>query len=79
MSRLKTLSQLFFLLAVTAPVNGQAVIEMRVPVEGQPLAANISRVLQTLEFLGAPLPGERQSPWNQFRNFCAVTRVSDLL
>ena len=30
-----------------------------VSVEGQPLAANVRRLLQTLEFLGAPLPDER--------------------
>ena len=58
MSRLKTLCQLFFLLAVTVTVNGQAVIEMPVPVEGQPLSANVTRVLQALQFLGAPLASE---------------------
>src|SRR5438309_533169 len=29
-----------------------------VPVEGQPLAANVERVARALELLGAPLPGE---------------------
>lgn len=29
-----------------------------VPVEGQPLASNVNRVLQALEFLGAPLPAK---------------------
>src|SRR5260370_13400628 len=29
-----------------------------VQVEGQPLAANVNRLLQALEFLGAPLPAE---------------------
>lgn len=29
-----------------------------VPVESQPLAANVRRVIQTLEFLGSPLPSE---------------------
>src|ERR1051326_3554421 len=38
------------------PARGQAVLlEMRVPVEAQPLAANVTRLLQALEFLGAPL------------------------
>jgi hypothetical protein len=31
-----------------------------VPVEGQPLAANVQRLIQALEFLGAPLPVEAQ-------------------
>src|SRR5262249_27969087 len=29
-----------------------------VPVEGQPLAANVKRVLQALDYLGAPLPAD---------------------
>src|SRR5262245_26745548 len=29
-----------------------------VPVEGQPLAANVKRLLQTLDYLGAPLPAD---------------------
>lgn len=28
-------------------------------VEGQPLAANVLRVLEALQFLGSPLPAER--------------------
>src|SRR6185312_5802000 len=44
---------LFFALATT--VHGQD-NEFRVPVEAQPLSANIHRVLQALQFLGAPLP-----------------------
>jgi hypothetical protein len=45
-----------FALAVT--VHGQIAIEMRVPVEGQPFSANITRVLQALHFLGTPLATE---------------------
>ena len=30
-----------------------------VVVEGQPLAANVKRLLQALDYLGAPLPAER--------------------
>jgi len=33
-------------------------LELRVPVEAQPLSANITRVLQALHVLGAPLPSE---------------------
>src|SRR5437867_5694076 len=56
MSRLVT----FFLclLAVTPTIHGQTALELRVPVEGQPLSANSTRVLQALHFLGAPLPSE---------------------
>ena len=46
------------LLAAAVTVHGQNVAELRVPVEGQPLSANISRVLQAFHFLGAPLPSE---------------------
>src|SRR5205809_1737969 len=43
------------LLALPAAVYGQVAVELRVPVEGQPLSANVTRVLETLQFLGAPL------------------------
>src|SRR5206468_8706803 len=43
------------LLALRAAVYGQVAVELRVPVEGQPLSANVTRVLETLQFLGAPL------------------------
>ena len=33
----------------------------RVEVEGQPLAANVERLQQALEFLGAPLPADVQA------------------
>src|SRR5438552_159020 len=46
------------LLAAAATVQGQNVAGLRVPVEGQPLSANVTRVLQALQFLGAPLPSE---------------------
>lgn len=51
-------TSLLCLLAIAAAVHGQNAAELRVPVEGQPLAANITRVSQALQFLGAPLPGE---------------------
>jgi hypothetical protein len=43
-------------LAVASTVYGQT--DFRVPVEGQPLAANVTRVLQAHQSLGAPLPDE---------------------
>ena len=50
----------FFLgfLGLAMAVRGQTALDLRVPVEGQPLSANITRVQQALEFLGAPLPRE---------------------
>jgi hypothetical protein len=56
MNRLVT--SFFGLFALAATVQSQDTVEFRVPVEGQPLAANITRVLQALQFLGAPLPGD---------------------
>jgi len=44
------------LLVATTLVQGQRL--ETVSVEGQPLAANVRRVVQTLEFLGSPLPSE---------------------
>ena len=55
MSQLATSCYILFLLALTTTVRGQIGVEMRVPVEGQPLSANVTRVLQALQFLGAPL------------------------
>src|SRR5262245_53216005 len=43
-----------FLIAPSAEAQNEAVV----PVEGQPLAANIDRVVRALESLGAPLPAE---------------------
>jgi hypothetical protein len=55
MSRLLTSCYLLGWLALAAIAQSQTGIETRVPVEGQPLAANVARVVQTLQFLGAPL------------------------
>lgn len=54
MSRLTT--SFFCFLGLAALVRGQTAAEFRVPVEAQPLSANITRVRQALQFLGAPLP-----------------------
>src|ERR1043166_3175248 len=53
---------LFFLgfLSGRSGLNSAAA-EVIVPVEGQPLAANLNRLMQALEFLGAPLPPELTS------------------
>ena len=47
------------LLAGFAAAQEPGAVGMRVPVEAQPLAANVTRVLQALEFLGAPLESAR--------------------
>src|SRR6185437_7880933 len=44
-------------LTVARPLFGEEV-ERVSKVEGQPLAANVTRVVESLEFLGAPLPKE---------------------
>src|SRR6266571_4825699 len=56
MSRLATTFLCF--LAVARTMHGETGLDLHVPVEGQPLSANITRVLQAFHFLGAPLPGE---------------------
>ena len=49
----------FFVFSSIAVVDlAQAQSLERVAVEGQPLAANIERVLRALESLGSPLPGD---------------------
>src|SRR5260221_12634626 len=58
LSQLVTLCHLFWLLALAAMAHGQVGVEMHVPVEGQPLSANVTRVLQALQFLGAPLTSD---------------------
>ena len=48
-------------LAILVPLtDNQASAQGPVEVEGQPLAANVRRLLQTLDYLGAPLPDEAQ-------------------
>src|SRR5256885_7608522 len=56
MTRLAT--AYLWLLPLAAAVHGQTAVELRVPVEGQPLSANVTRVLQALQFLGAPLTSD---------------------
>ena len=56
MSRLATTFLCF--LAVARTMHGETALDLHVPVEGQPLSANITRVEQAFHFLGAPLPGE---------------------
>jgi hypothetical protein len=46
------------LLVFSLPCLGQTEKLAAVPVEGQPLAANVERVVDALQFLGSPLPAE---------------------
>src|SRR3989442_6872501 len=47
------------LLALVLPAWGQDPKLEPIDVEGQPLAANVTRLLQALDFLGCPLPKEQ--------------------
>ena len=50
----------FLLLAIVSPALAAEAPPI-VSVEGQPLAANVRRVIQAFELLGAPLPAEEAS------------------
>src|SRR5205814_9652440 len=75
----RPITNLLCLLAVTATVRGQDVAELRVPVKGQPLSANITRVLEALEFLGAPLPGETSEGLEAAARAQDADRLQELL
>ncbi|PYK03258.1 MAG: hypothetical protein DME23_00110, partial [Verrucomicrobia bacterium] len=77
MSRLVTCFLCSFALAAT--VRGQTAIELRVPVEGQPLSANITRVLQALQFLGTPLSGDTIKEVEAAAQALDADRLQDLL
>jgi hypothetical protein len=51
----------WLLVVIVAPLFGRVASAQElapVPVEGQPLAANVKRLLQALDYLGAPLPAD---------------------
>lgn len=50
-----------------------------VDVEGQPLAANVRRVLEALEFLGTPLVGERHAALEQAAKERDARKLQELL
>ena len=50
-----------------------------VAVEGQPLAANISRVIEALEYLGAPLPPELRAELGKAGQARDARRLQELL
>ena len=50
-----------------------------VTVEGQPLAANVLRLIEALDYLGAPLPGELRSDLTRAGRARDATRLQELL
>ncbi len=72
---LLTAAAAFLLIAAGPPSWGREPIE----VEGQPLAANALRVLQALEFLGAPLPRETAAALNKAAAARDPVRLQELL
>ncbi len=50
-----------FLMLVFAAGNAVGAEIEPVPVEGQPLAANVNRLLEALEYLGTPIPAEEKA------------------
>src|SRR5205814_681349 len=67
------------LFALAATVRGETAVELRVPVEGQPLSANITRVLQALQFLGTPLSGDTIKEVEAAAQALDADRLQDLL
>ncbi|MCC6421294.1 MAG: CehA/McbA family metallohydrolase [Gemmataceae bacterium] len=65
------------LLALAAVVSAQT--PDPVDVEGQPLGANVNRVLQALEFLGTPLPADVAEPLRQAARARDAARLQKLL
>src|SRR5262245_31610682 len=84
-SKIQTWSCLCFLMGFTAvvpaPVTaaGAATPPPAPPVEGQPLAANVERLAQALEFLGAPLPGELRAKLGEAGRRREAGRLQELL
>src|SRR5262249_29540547 len=50
-----------------------------VPVEGQPLAANVTRVIQALDSLGAPLPADLARQLKEAGDARDARRLQELL
>lgn len=72
---------LFSSLAIWFALAAQAQDQplLREPVEGQPLAANVSRVMQALELLGAPLTEETMGRLQEAVNARDADRLQELL
>ena len=67
-------------LALTAVVRVPAAEDLLVvPVEGQPLAANIARVIEALDYLGAPLPANLRAELAKVGAARDATKLQQLL
>src|SRR5262245_32648744 len=51
----------------------------RVEVDGQPLGANVTRLLEALQFLGAPLPEETTKPLQEAAKAPDAAKMQQLL
>src|SRR5256885_10920911 len=67
------------LFALAGAVHGQISGRMRVPVEPQPLSANIPRLLQALQFLGTPFSGNTIQQVEAAAQALDADRLQDLL
>ncbi len=81
MFRLPSLRLSFVIgLALTAVVRVPAAEDLLVvPVEGQPLAANIARVIEALDYLGAPLPANLRAELAKVGAARDATKLQQLL
>lgn len=69
---------LAFLSAIAVPITRADELSP-VEVEGQPLAANVARLAQALEFLGAPLPEQTDAALKQAGKARDARRIQQLL
>lgn len=67
------------LLALALPVWGQDPKLQPIDVEGQPLAANVTRLLQTLDMLGSPLPKEQTAALQEAAKNREAKKLQELL
>ncbi|MCS6864116.1 MAG: CehA/McbA family metallohydrolase [Gemmataceae bacterium] len=65
-------------ITLTAPAQGADIPRLD-DVEGQPLAANVQRLLKALDFLGAPLPAETTKPLQKAIADKDARRIQELL
>lgn len=75
--KLQSLSALVFSLALCLPLQAQK-LDI-IDVEGQPLAANATRLVQALEFLGHPLPADVAKPLDEAIKARDVKKIQQIL
>ncbi|MDB5391326.1 MAG: hypothetical protein JWM11_6972 [Planctomycetaceae bacterium] len=69
---------LTIIMAMSSLLSAQEV-ERVSSVDGQPLAANVTRVIESLEFLGSPLPGEFVNQLNEAGKVRDSRKLQELL